>query len=206
MQLIPRQKKSIENMKVFGIGLNKTGTKTLGVCFNELGYLHKSVDKQAFELYKKGDLNGLFNIIDDYESFEDWPWPLIYKEIDKRFPDSKFILTLRHDAETWYKSLCRHSDKTGPTNYREVIYGYSMPRNFKNEHIDFYNNFNQSVRDFFSGKPGQLLEVCWEKGDGWEKLCNFLEKEIPRKAFPHVNKGMDSGMSKFFRMLNKRLS
>ena len=40
-------------MKVFGIGLNKTGTKTLGVCFNQFGYKHKSVNKQSFELYKK---------------------------------------------------------------------------------------------------------------------------------------------------------
>lgn len=192
--------------KVFGIGLNKTGTKTLGACLNQLGYAHKSVDKQAFELLKKGDINGLFNIIDGYDSFEDWPWPLIYKETYEKYPDSKFILTLRHDAETWYKSLCRHSDKTGPTNYREVIYGYAMPHQYKKEHIDFYNSFNQSVRDFFSDKRGLLLEVCWEKGDGWKKLCSFLEKEIPRKEFPHVNKGMNSGMSKFFSTLNKRLS
>jgi len=178
-------------MKVFGIGLNKTGTKTLGVCFNELGYLHKSVDKQAFELFKKGDLNGLFNIIDGYDSFEDWPWPLIYKETYEKYPNSKFILTIRHDPETWYQSLCRHSDRTGPTNYRKVIYGYAMPHNYKKEHIEFYTTYNQAVRDFFSNKPKQLLEVCWEKGDGWKELCNFLEKEIPRKPFPHANKGLN---------------
>ena len=83
MQLIHWQKKSIDNMKVFGIGLNKTGTKTLGVCLNQLGYKHKSVDKHAFEIYKQGDLNSLFEIIDEYNSFEDWPWPPIYKEAYK---------------------------------------------------------------------------------------------------------------------------
>ncbi len=88
--------------KVFGIGLNKTGTKTLGACLVHFGYNHKSVDAPAFELYKKGDLNGLFEIIDKYDSFEDWPWPLIYKEIDEKFRDSKFILTTRKTPEIWF--------------------------------------------------------------------------------------------------------
>jgi len=40
---------------------------------------------------------------------EDNPWPLIYKELDKRIPGCKFILTLR-DEESWYSSVKRHID------------------------------------------------------------------------------------------------
>jgi len=188
MQLIPRQKKSFENMKVFGIGLNKTGTKTLGSCFNEFGYLHKSVDRQAFELFKKGDLNGLFNIIDDYDSFEDWPWPLIYKEIDKRFPDSKFILTLRKTPEIWFKSLCRHADYTGPTEYRKHIYGFAMPHKHKQHHLNFYNKHINDVSEYFKNRPEKLLIICWENGDGWDKLCSFLNFKCPDIPIPHENK------------------
>ncbi len=31
-------------MKVFGIGLNKTGTTTLGLCLQHWGFRHKSYD------------------------------------------------------------------------------------------------------------------------------------------------------------------
>ena len=86
-------------MKVFGIGLNRTGTSTLGACFNHFGFNHLSLDRNSFENYKKQDFHSIYNRIEKFDSFEDWPWPLIYKEIDKRFPDSKFILTLRKTPE-----------------------------------------------------------------------------------------------------------
>lgn len=31
----------------------------------------------------------------------------------------------------------------------------------------------------------RLLE--WTVQEGWEPLCNFLEKEVPDEPFPHVN-------------------
>jgi hypothetical protein len=175
-------------MKVFGIGLNKTGTKTLGVCLNQLGYAHKSVDRPAFELFKKGDINGLFNIIDKYDSFEDWPWPLIYKEVDEKYPDSKFILTIRKTPESWFKSLCRHADYTGPTEFRKHIYGYEMPRKHKQHHLDFYDKHVKDVTDYFKSQPEKLLIVCWENGDGWEKLSSFLGFDCPNVPLPHTNK------------------
>jgi hypothetical protein len=30
--------------------------------------------------------------------------------------------------------------------------------------------------------------VCWENGDGWKELANFLEKPVPDQPFPHINK------------------
>ncbi|KXT12564.1 hypothetical protein AC579_2093 [Pseudocercospora musae] len=35
----------------------------------------------------------------------------------------------------------------------------------------------------------RLLE--WEPRDGWEPICEFLNKNVPEKAFPHSNKGDD---------------
>jgi len=31
-----------------------------------------------------------------------------------------------------------------------------------------------------------LLVVCWENGDGWDKLCSFLNKRKPDEPFPHL--------------------
>ena len=33
--------------------------------------------------------------------------------------------------------------------------------------------------------PAQLL--LWNVKDGWEPLCTFLEKKVPKKPFPHEN-------------------
>jgi len=175
-------------MKIFGIGLNKTGTTTLGECFKLLGFSNIGCEPDIFRLYKENDFNGLFDVIQKYESFEDWPWPMIYKEIDKAFPESKFILTIRKSADVWYNSLCKYAERSGPTEYREVIYGYTMPHDYCKHHISFYNSHNHNVRKYFEDKRDNFLEVCWEKGHGWDELCAFLNMNIPLKKFPYANK------------------
>jgi hypothetical protein len=176
-------------MKIIGVGLNKTGTKTLGACFRILGYNHISCNEVAFDLWRKKNIDDLMKIALVYDSFEDWPWPLLFREFDAYFPGSKFILTTRKDSETWYKSLCNHAVYSGPTEYRKAIYGEYMPHGHKDKHITFYESYNQDVRFFFQSRPQDFLEVCWETGDNWENLCTFLQLPVPDVAFPHANKG-----------------
>jgi len=174
-------------MKVFGIGLNRTGTTTLGACLKQFGFNHISLDRISFENYKKQEFDPIFDRIEEFDSFEDWPWPLIYKEVDNLFPDSKFILTIRKTPETWFESLCRHADYTGPTDYRKYIYGYPMPHDRKQHHLDYYLKHIKDVTDYFKNKPEKLLTICWENGDGWEKLSPFLGFECPDFQLPHKN-------------------
>ena len=175
-------------MKIVGIGLNKTGTKTLGACMRYWGFKHISCNTKAFDHWRAGDYRRLMNRIRRFDSFEDWPWPLIFREIDAEFPGSKFILTRRADADTWFNSLCEHAKRTGPTDFRKYIYGHAMPQAHRAEHINFYENHLRTVRDYFRGRPDDLLEVCWEKGDGWAELSQFLGFEKPDLPFPHENK------------------
>jgi hypothetical protein len=177
-------------MKVVGVGLNKTGTKTLGKCFEVLGYNHISSSPVAFNIWRNGNIDDLIKIATVYDAFEDWPWSLLFREFDEHFPGSKFVLTIRKDPETWYKSLCNHAVRTGPTEFRKAIYGEYMPQGNKVKFIDFYNSYNQNVRDYFRGRSQDFLEVCWETGDEWEKLCTFLHLPSPTIPFPHVNKSI----------------
>jgi hypothetical protein len=177
-------------MKIIGMGLNKTGTKTLGECFRILGFsYHMTCNEVAFNLWRKGDTDELMKIASVYNTFEDWPWPLLYREFDKYFPGSKFILTVRKNPETWYRSLCNHSVRTGPTEYRKAIYGEYMPHENKDSHINFYESYNQAIRDYFRERSQDFLEVCWEAGDDWDQLCHFLGLPLPNSLFPHANKG-----------------
>jgi len=174
--------------KVFGIGLNKTGTKTLGECLQILGYRNKSYDLELLRSYAAGDIDIILKVTESFDSFEDWPWPLLFKEFDRNYPDAKFILTTRDNEETWFKSLCSHAEKTGPTEARKIVYSHYMPLENPEHHKNFYLLFNQSVCDYFSSRPFKLLTVCWERGDAWEKICTFLDRPVPEIPFPHMNK------------------
>lgn len=114
-------------MKVFGIGLNKTGTKTPGACFTTMGFRNKSYDMKLLRDYSIRNIENTIRVTADYDSFEDWPWPLVYKELDAHYDDAKFILTIRKSPEVWFESLCKHADRTGPREARRIVYGYTMP-------------------------------------------------------------------------------
>lgn len=177
------------SMKVFGIGLNKTGTKSLGHCFTILGYNNKSFDAHLLNCWKIGNIQTIFDCCEVYDSFEDWPWPLVYKELDQKYPDAKFILTLRRDPETWYNSLCRHSELTGPTEARKFVFGYDMPGGHKERHIEYYVNHQESVTHYFKNRKEKLLTVTWENGDGWPQITSFLKSTInPTQPFPYLNR------------------
>ncbi|MEM7342910.1 MAG: sulfotransferase family protein [Chloroflexota bacterium] len=195
-------------MKVVGIGLNKTGTKTLRECLSHWGYeKHLTFDLDSFHLYQQGDYEALWETMRAYDSFEDWPWPLMYKEIDAQFPGTKFILTTRKNPEVWFTSLCKMAVRIGALNdFEQYIYGYAMPHGHKAEHIEFYEAHNRAVEEHFKDRPEQLLKVCWENGDGWQALADFLEKPIPDQPFPHINKSspmMYAGSSGLFAKLTR---
>ena len=59
------------------------------------------------------------------------------------------------------------------------------------EFIHRYETHNAIVREFFKNK-NNYIELCWENGDDWNKLCKFLNIEIPSLPFPHANRGVYS--------------
>jgi Sulfotransferase domain len=176
--------------KVIGLGFHKTGTATLGSCLRLLGYNHISVSREAFLLYQASEIPALLKLMEYFDSFENWPWPFIYREAFERFPDSRFILTTRRNEDVWFDSLSRHVRRGAGDGFkfRKYIYGYENPDDNRQLHINKYLKHNQDVRDFFAGKSGSFLEVCWEAGHGWKELCEFLQKDVPDAPFPHSNR------------------
>ena len=192
-------------MKVFGIGMNKTGTTTLGECLRTLGYRHTSYDLELLRCLHCGDLEPIFAVTDQFDSFEDWPWPLIYKELDERYPGSRFILTTRKSTSVWMRSLLKHAERTGPTEMREIVYGHAMPRGNEAAHTEKYESHNAAVREYFRDRPLQFLEICWENGDGWTELCRILDKPIPDMPLPHANRSPERGVKKFIKQVGAKL-
>ena len=174
--------------KVFGLGLSKTGTKTLGTCLEHLGYDHFSWNEPFAERVLRGDVDEALRVARQHDSFEDLPWPAVFEALDANFPDAKFVLTERADPERWYQSLLRHAEYKGITEVRERFYGHALPHGRRDRMIDVYMSHNERVRRHFADRPGKLLVLCWEKDPGWEPLCDFLGHAVPARDIPHRNK------------------
>ncbi|MEN0050848.1 MAG: sulfotransferase family protein [Bacteroidota bacterium] len=174
--------------KIIGVGFQKTGTSTLRDALKILGYRVKDTSSRALIPILKGDYNKILRRIKNYDALEDTPWYMIYKELDARIPNCKFILTIR-EPESWYNSVSRHIGDLRSAQH-EWIYGRNkgLPKDDKTNTINVYNCHNQEVIQYFKDRPHDLLILDFTKGDQWEKLCQFLGRDIPNTPFPHRNK------------------
>lgn len=183
----------VRMQKIFGIGWAKTGTKTLGDCFKILGWKHQSLNLSLVEDVGRGDLTRILDLAAKKETFEDWPWIILFKELDKAFPGNKFVLTIR-DPESWLRSYRNMLQKEGVATLkmnkiRCILYGLPFPDVTDAQLIERYLKHNDDVIQYFSSCPERLLIVNWEKGHGWKELCNFLDVDVPQVEFPHANRG-----------------
>ncbi len=182
--------------KIFGIGSPKTGTSSLGEAFETLGLKHLGWSAVLWDLYLKHDHEPIFRVAQDYDAFEDGPWngpDLFYQQgvnfyavLDKKFPGSKFILTIRH-VDDWVKSHQHHFTTDGRKGRRAK---YRIPDYAKNkvQIIANYHKRNNEIISYFRLRPDDLLIMNICDGDGWQKLCGFLRLDPPDVPFPHANK------------------
>ncbi len=184
----------VKATKIVGIGLPKTGTTTLSYCFRRFGFKHRTFDMDLAVQVKTNQLDQALMEADKYETFEDWPWFLIYRELDQRFPNSKFILTLRKDTETYVASLKGHHERQGirkkdfvKPHWWDEVFGVEPAQWDYQKSAQRYERHNREVLEYFADRVNKdLLVVCWEKGDGWAELSKFLNKRSPDEPFPHL--------------------
>ena len=171
--------------KIFGIGLPRTGTTSLNQALKILGY--KSFDHPIL-LYNNFDET----FIEKYDALVDSPIPLIYKDLDLRYPGSKFILTTR-SLDSWIESmewLYEHGSAKWYTS--EKIYSYRKEflgtekynkTTLKNKFIDYHNDVN----NYFSKREDDLLVIDVLDKDKFKSLCNFLGLEQVEIEYPRSN-------------------
>ena len=128
-----------------------------------------------------------FNVVPSYDAFQDNPWPILFRELDHKWPNSRFILTLR-DESSWLRSVVRHfGSQPHPMQY--WIYGVAYPKGNEQVFLERYRKHNSDVVDYFTDRPNDLLVLDIEKDDLWKPVCDFLSVDVPLTAFPHANKG-----------------
>lgn len=167
--------------KVFGVGGAKTGTTSLHKALKILGYRSaRMFDWPAYIKY--GGEKYIEKIKkSNYDTFVDFPFGYkdLYKKIDVSIPGSKFILTVR-DSEALEKSFLNF--------YKDGPWAHYMLDNLPEE-IKLIGERNDEIIRYFEDRKSQLLVMDITKGDGWDKLCIFLDRPIPKKPFPHKNTG-----------------
>ncbi|MCC5953300.1 MAG: sulfotransferase family protein [Acidimicrobiia bacterium] len=179
--------------KVFGIGWAKTGTTTLGTSLRTLGFDHCTTRLDLVLPATSGDLGPVLAVAEQHESFDDWPWPLVYAELDAAFPDSRFVLTTREPAR-WLASYRNMVGRQPPPSeelaaVRRAIYGTDPEQLSDEELLGVVAGHDAAVRRHFAHRPDALLVVDWEGGAGWDELCSFLGRPVPDRPFPHENRG-----------------
>ncbi len=176
--------------KIFGIGLSKTGTTSLANALQVLGY--KTKDNMGVVKYATGDLSSVdLRVVDVNDALTDTPIPSFYRELDARYPGSKFILTVR-DAEGWLKSCKkqftqRFAEVQTDAHKRLFIDLYGTDVFDDRRFASGYEMFVDGVREHFKDRPRDLLIMNIVADEGWEKLCPFLRRPMPDIPFPKAN-------------------
>ncbi|MCX6667988.1 MAG: hypothetical protein NTV74_07140 [Euryarchaeota archaeon] len=163
--------------KIFCIGAAKTGTASLSKALSILGYrsihflrTHEEPKEGWIEYIKKCK----------YDAYADAPMMFedVYPKLDKIYPNSKFILTIR-DTKSFERSFLNYFGSQWLKKYNMDI----------KELVQEFEDHNKHVLDYFKDRPSKLLVMNILEGDGWEKPCKFLNKPIPKKPFPYKNIG-----------------
>ena len=177
-------------MKVFGIGLSKTGTTSLARALELLGFRVK--DCMGVKQYTKGDPACIDEAaLAAYDAFTDTPIPSFYQELDNLYPGSKFILTTR-DMDGWLKSCKKQftkklADKRSDAGNQLFLDLYDTVVFDEEKFKAGYKKFTDGVFDYFKDRPNDLLLINIARGEGWEKLCPFLNKPLQTLPFPKSN-------------------
>lgn len=196
--------------RVFCIGPQKTGTTSLAKLFQNEGYVvapQYPFEKMAVEYLTKNYYK-IYDLIDnDFKHcnfFQDVPFSFYgcYKILYEKYPNAKYILSIRNSSEDWYDSLNRFI-KLFNKNFSKInkspiinaemflyykIYMHYIVKNYDKETlIKGYNNHIKDANEFFKNKDN-FIQINLSKHEDFIRLENFLGIKFKSKKFPHENR------------------
>ena len=179
----------MEKQKIFGIGLNRTGTGSLATALKILGYKvsHWEHHQQISHYLTLNRFD--FPVLQTHDAILDLPIPAIFKELYEHYPDAYFIYTYRHISD-WLKSQEKHHKQLGEKGFFEckLTYGsYTFNKDLYEK--SFIKHVDEVTKYFIKGegKKAKFLPLkCGE--DNWLRLTHFLNKPLPKQPWPHVNR------------------
>ena len=174
-----------EPVKIFCIGLNKTGTISLHQALTTLGFssLHWGgpPSRQAVErAIREG--TPLLEYLGDYDAYSDIQrLSVSFDLLDQQYPGSRFVLTTR-DIEGWIDSRRRHVERNRERKARGDYDGTFLeiePDRWRDQFLEHHARVEEYFRD-----RDNLLVMRVTEGDGYEVLCPFLGVPALNSPFP----------------------
>ena len=190
-------------LKVVGSGLGRTGTKSMQTALNMLGLgpCHHMVEvfahRETMPLWidagaGRPNWDAIFK---GYCSMVDYPGAAYWPELAAHYPDAKVLHTVR-DADSWFESTQEtifapdsFALSDGPQapffatisnrivgNIRERIHDRAFM-------TDYFRRNTEAVKTTI---PAERL-LIYEVGEGWERLCKFLDVPVPTEPYPSEN-------------------
>ncbi|CRG83604.1 hypothetical protein PISL3812_00958 [Talaromyces islandicus] len=204
-------------MKVLALGVGRTGTASLRIALERLGYLRcyhmmcASVENPPDclmwhdALAAKYDGEGKFGreewdqILGDCQAVCDWPACAFAKELIEAYPNAKVILTTR-DVDSWHASVMKtvHWRATDPEHRMasRVSWAAGMYYPMLNKFFDtfFRGDFPNQGKQVYKDHVEEVRSLVpsdrlleYKITDGWGPLCEFLGEEVPETPFPSGN-------------------
>lgn len=195
-------------LEVIGAGFGRTGTLSLKVALERLGFgpchhmLALFENPDGIRLWRKaarGESVDWDEVYRGYRSTVDWPGARFWCELAEHYPAAKVILSTR-DPERWYDSALgtihrAAMDDSPPASpvlaemramAREVVWDGLFEGRFtdRDHSLRIFNEHIEAVRGRL---PANRLLV-FEVAQGWEPLCEFLGKPVPDEPFPRRNR------------------
>lgn len=187
------EKKGVGTMKIFGIGVAKTGTRTLAKALKILGYKSVHVECNVMNVTTVNGCDSFSikdNILKNNEAIVGTPLSPCFKMLANKYPDSLFILTIR-ESEKWLKSCSISFTEKLPMDDRHRAlhrWLYDSILYDREKFLKGYINYVKKILTFFENNNNRLFSYDICAGNEWEPLCDFLSKNIPDRPFPHEGK------------------
>jgi hypothetical protein len=181
--------------RLFGIGAHKTATRSLASALAILGFKtgHWENPYWAKMIWTEMRELGRSSILERFYALCDQPIDQLYRELDRAYPNSRFILTTRSEAD-WVESARNHFNPqlnpwvktwhTDPFTHKMHNRIYGRKTFEEGAFLAAYRRHNAEVLEYFKDRPSDLLVMDMSRGDGWLELCPFLDVPIPDVAYP----------------------
>jgi len=162
--------------RVFGIGLNKTGTSSLHEALTVLGYrsLHWG-GPPTRRLVERAMAEGrplLSDLDPGLEAFSDIePLYRNFELVDQQYPGSRFVLTVR-PVEEWLESRRRHVERNRVRKAAGEYDGVFLEVDLDGWRAEF-DEHCAAVRSYFAGRT-DYLEIDLTDRPSWTPLCELV--------------------------------
>lgn len=193
-------------LDVIGAGLGRTGTTSLKLALERLGFARCHHMTEVFlhpetaahwEAAAEGQAVDWEALLAGYRAAVDWPACHFYGDLARIYPDAKVILTVR-DPESWFRSTqatifgFEHVGEVekrpmGGFMKKAILPTFDGRVKDREHAIAVYERHNAEVRRTIP--PERLL--VYDVTQGWEPMCRFLGVPVPSEPFPHANTTAD---------------